>query len=124
MKRFALILPLLLGIGCITFVGGFVWKKRTDTTVLVFADNDTQVLGTYTAHEVTVNANLPVIPGRTRKHEYQLFLQGTKGTERRALGKLRNGRLDGVAYLMRNAGYALVQENTEPTHRYVAGQPG
>jgi len=119
MKRFALILPLLFGIGCITFVDGFVWKKRTHTTVLVFADDDSQVLGAYTAHEVTVNANPPVIPGRTRKYEYQLFLQNTKDTKRRKLGSLRQGRLDGVAYLMRNAGYALVQENTESTHRYV-----
>ena len=119
MKRFALILPLLLATGCITFVGGFVWKKRTHTTVLVFADDDSQVLGAYTAHEVTVNANPPVIPGRTRKYEYQLFLQNTKDTKRRKLGSLRQGRLDGVAYLMRNAGYALVQENTESTHRYV-----
>ena len=119
MKRYALILPLLLGIGCITFVGGFVWKKRTHTTAMVFADDDTQILGAYTAHEVTVNADPPVIPDRTRTHEYQLFLQNIKGTERRKLGKLRKGRLDGVAYLMRKAGYALVQENTESTHRYV-----
>ena len=117
MKRYALILPLLLGIGCITFVGGFVWKKRTHTTAMVFADDDTQILGAYTAHEVTVNADPPVIPDRTRTHEYQLFLQNIKGTERRKLGKPRKGRLDGVAYLMRKAGYALVQENTESTHR-------
>ncbi len=119
MKRFALILPLLLATGCITFVGGFVWKKRTHTTALVFADDDSQILGAYTAHEVTVNANPPVIPGRTRKYEYQLFLQNTKDTKRRKLGSLRQGRLDGVAYLMRKAGYVLVQENTESTHRYV-----
>jgi hypothetical protein len=119
MKRFSLVLPLLLGIGCITFVGGFVWKKRTHTTTLAFADDDTQVLGAHTAHEVTVNAAPPVIPGRSRKHEYQLFLQNPEETERQKLGKLRQGRLDGVAYLMRNAGYALVQENTESNHRYV-----
>ena len=62
MKRFSLVLPLLLGIGCITFVGGFVWKKRTHTTTLAFADDDTQVLGAHTAHEVTVNAAPPSHP--------------------------------------------------------------
>ena len=44
MKRFALILPLPLDVGCIAFVDGFILKKRTNTTGPVFADDDTQVL--------------------------------------------------------------------------------
>jgi len=119
MKRFTLILPAILGIGCVTFVGGFAWKKQTHTNALVFANDNTKILGAYTTHEFTANTNLPASPSRTRKHEYQLFIQGIKDSKRRELGRLRQGRLDGVAYLMRNAGYALVQENTKSSHRYV-----
>ena len=119
MKRFTLILPAILGMGCVTFVGGFAWKKQTHTNALVFANDNTKILGAYSAHEFTANTSLPASPSRTRKHEYQLFIQDIKDSKRRELGRLRQGRLDGVAYLMRNAGYALVQENTKSSHRYV-----
>jgi len=119
--RLALILPLLVGVGCITFVGGFVWKKQTAIIAMVFADDDARILGANTSLEITLNTNPPLIPGRTRRHDYQLFTQNRKGTNRRELGQRREGIL-GTAYLMTRAGYALVDETTGSHKRFVQVQ--
>ncbi len=117
-NRLALILPLLLGAGCITFVGGFVWKQQTAVTALVFADDDERILIASTSHEIVNSANQTSILSRTRWHGYQLFSTKLDGTNPRVIGQYREGIL-GESFLMTKAGYALVRETTDSHQRFV-----